>query len=322
MPALRRAALRCRRLIVDNWTLRDIPDLGGRIAIVTGANSGLGYWTSLHLARHGADVVMACRSMDKGEAARQQILAVEPNARLSVMPLDLADLDSTRRFGERFLALGHPLHLLCNNAGLAMPPQDKTRQGFELQFGTNFLGHFALTGHLLPALRTTAAARVVHVASIAHRMGRIAFDDLHFERRTYKQMPSYGQSKLANLMFAFELQRRFATAGIDAISVAAHPGYAATNISAANSIGATRFGQWAVQLGDRLLGQPAESGAAPQLFACTSADVRGGEYFGPSGAFELRGRPKRVGSTAAARDEGSAARLWEVAENLTGVHYL
>ena len=304
------------------WTFQDIPDLGGRHAIVTGANSGLGFWTALHLARRGADVVMACRSAERAREARERILARVPGAQLTVMELDVADLDSVLRFAAQYAQGRDTLHLLCNNAGLAMPPLSHTRHGFESQFGTNFLGHFALTGRLLPQLRATPGARVVHTASIAHRFGRIHFDDPNYRHRPYKQMPSYGQSKLANLMFAFELQRRFAREGIDALSLAAHPGYAATNISANNTLGASRLGTAAVKLGDRLLGQSAEAGARPLLLAATSPQARGGDYWGPRGLFELRGAPKRVGSTRQARDEAAAARLWELGENLTGVRYL
>lgn len=304
------------------WTFDDIPDLAGRRAIVTGANSGLGYWTALHLARRGAEVVMACRSAPRAQEARDRLLKAMPGARVEVMELDVADLDSVAAFADRYAQSHADLHLLCNNAGLAMPPLSHTRHGFELQFGTNFLGHFALTGRLLPLLRATSGARVVHTASIAHRFGRIDFEDPHFKSRPYKDVAAYGQSKLANLMFAFELQRRFATSGIAAKSIAAHPGYAATNISAQNKLGASRIGRAAVRLGDRLLGQTAEAGAKPILLAATSPDAQGGAYYGPSGWFELRGAPRLVGSTKTARDARVAARLWTMAENLTGVPYL
>ena len=304
------------------WTFDQIPDLHGRQAIVTGANSGLGYWTTLHLARRGAHVVLACRSVTRADEAAGRIRVAVPEARLEVMALDVADLDSVKAFADRYAAGHDALDVLCNNAGLAMPPLSHTRHGFESQFGTNFLGHFALTGHLLPILRSTRAARVVHMASIAHRFGRIDFDDPHFRARPYKDMAAYGQSKLANLMFAFELQRRLSRAGIEASSIAAHPGYAATNISASNSLGATRIGQAMVRLGDRLIGQTAEAGARPILLAATSPQARGGDYWGPRGLMELRGAPRRVGSTRAARDEALAARLWTMAEELTQVRYL
>ena len=304
------------------WTFDAIPDLARRRAIVTGANSGIGYWIALHLARRGAQVVMACRSPSRGQEARERLVEAVPGAAVEVAELDVADLDSVSAFARRERASSPALHLLCNNAGLAMPPLSHTRHGFELQFGTNFLGHFALTGHLMPSLRATPGARVVHTASIAHRFGRIDFDDPHFRKRAYRDMPAYGQSKLANLMFAYELQRRFDQAGIEALSIAAHPGYAATNISAGNKLGATRLGKAVVRLGDRLLGQPAEAGAAPILMAATSPTASGGAYYGPSGAFELRGAPVRVTSTRASHDTAVAARLWTMAENLTGVTYL
>ena len=304
------------------WTFDAIPDLAGRRAIVTGANSGIGYWTALHLARRGATVVMACRSPARAQEARDRLVATVPGAAVELAELDVADLDSVSAFARREQASSRALHLLCNNAGLAMPPLSHTRHGFELQFGTNFLGHFALTGHLLSSLRATPGARVVHTASIAHRFGRIDFDDPHFRTRPYRDMPAYGQSKLANLMFAYELQRRFDQAGIEALSIAAHPGYAATNISANNKLGATRLGKAVVRLGDRLLGQPAEAGAAPILLAATSPDAKGGAYYGPAGAFQMRGAPTRVSSTRASHDTVVAARLWTMAENLTGVSYL
>ena len=304
------------------WTFDQIPDLQGRHAIVTGANSGLGYWTALHLARRGADVVLACRSRSRADEASQRIQAAAPQARTEVMELDVANLDSVKAFAAEYAARHATLHILCNNAGLAMPPLSHTRHGFESQFGTNFLGHFALTGHLLPLLRATPGARVVHTASIAHRFGRIDFDDPHFRTRPYRDMAAYGQSKLANLLFAFELQRRLARAGIDALSIAAHPGYAATNISANNKLGASRVGQAMVRLGDRLLGQSAEAGTRPLLLAATSPQAKGGDYWGPRGLMEMRGAPRRVGSTRAARDEAVAARLWTMAENLTDVRYL
>lgn len=304
------------------WTFDRIPDLHGRQAIVTGANSGLGYWTALHLARRGAGVVLACRSRARADEAAQRILAATPEAKVEVLDLDVSDLDSVKVFAARYAERHGQLHVLCNNAGLAMPPLSHTRHGFESQFGTNFLGHFALTGHLLPLLRATPGARVVHTASIAHRFGRIDFDDPHFRSRPYRDMAAYGQSKLANLLFAFELQRRLTRAGIDALSIAAHPGYAATNISANNTLGASRVGQAMVRLGDRLLGQTAEAGARPILLAATSPDVRGGDYWGPRGLMELKGAPKRVGSTRAARDQAVAARLWTMAQDSTGVRYL
>lgn len=307
---------------MSTWTLRDIPDLHGRNAIVTGANSGLGWWTAMHLARHGAAVVMACRSLARAREARERILASVPQAQLEVMELDVADLASVQTFAARYAEQHRALHILCNNAGLAMPPLSHTRHGFESQFGTNFLGHFALTGQLLPLLRAASRARVVHTASIAHRLGRIDFDDPHFRQRRYREMPAYGQSKLANLMFAFELQRRFVRAQIDAISLAAHPGYAATNISNANKLGSSRVGRVMVRVGDRLLGQSAEAGAAPLLLAATAPQAVGGDYWGPRGLLEFRGAPRRVGSSRRARDTAAAARLWELAENATGVRYL
>jgi NAD(P)-dependent dehydrogenase (short-subunit alcohol dehydrogenase family) len=292
-----------------------LPDQHGRTALITGANSGIGLEAARELARAGAHVVMACRDTAKGEAAADAIRKELPTAELDVAALDLASLDSVRAFAG---GLAHErLDLLINNAGVMAPPYTKTRDGFELQFATNHLGHFALTGLLLEKLLATPGARVVTVSSTAHKMGRIDFDDLQSER-SYQRWRAYGQSKLANLLFTFELDRRLEMTDADLLSVAAHPGYSATNLQfAATPSRLERLGSAVL---NRVYAQSAERGAAPTLYAAT-ADIPGGSFVGPDGFQEMRGEPKLVKSTRAARDPQTAQRLWEVSEQLTGVHF-
>ena len=304
------------------WSAADIPDLCGKLAIVTGANSGLGLETTRALARRGARVVMACRSPSKAEAARAELIAGGiAGDLLELRALDLADLASVRRFAEEILPTAPQLDLLINNAGVMALPYSRTADGFEMQIGTNHLGHFALTGLLLGRLVETAGARVVTVASLMHKLGKIRFDDLSWERG-YRSWPAYGQSKLANLLFGFELQRRLDAAGHRLLSLAAHPGYAATNLPSVGPQmrGATLSGRM-FALGNRVLAQDAAAGALPSLYAATAADVRGGEYFGPAGPMELRGPPRRVSPLPKARDPEAAARLWALSTELTGVDY-
>lgn len=303
------------------WTADDMPDLTGKIVVVTGANSGIGYEAVRELARNGAHVVLACRDAARTHEAIEHVRALQPTASLEFLQLDLASLASVHRFAEE-LAERHPrLDVLCNNAGVMAIPYRKTADGFEMQLGTNHLGHFALTGLLLERLLAAPGARVVTVSSTAHKMGRMRFDDLHFERG-YSRWPAYGQSKLANLLFAYELQRRLEAASADAISVACHPGYAATNLQFA---GPRMDGSWLMEnvmtLGNRLLSQSAAMGALPTLYAATAEEVRGGDYVGPDGFFETTGHPKKTTSSARARDVEAARRLWEVSERLTGVVY-
>ena len=293
------------------WSEADIPDQSGRTAVVTGANSGIGFETARALAAKGARVVLACRNEEKGRDAGRRLRAAVPGADARFEPLDLGALASVRRFAEKLAAEERRLDLLVNNAGVMMPPYGKTADGFETQIGTNHLGHFALTGLLLPLLRATAKARVVSVSSLAHFWGAIAFDDLQSER-SYNATRAYGQSKLANLLFARELQRRFETAGVDALSAAAHPGSTRTELQRhsglMNAIVAV-FSQ-----------QPPE-GALPSLYAATAPDVRGGEYFGPSGFAGCLGPPGRARSSPRANDAAAARRLWDVSEELTRVSF-
>jgi NAD(P)-dependent dehydrogenase (short-subunit alcohol dehydrogenase family) len=304
---------------VPRWTADDIPDQTGRVAIVTGANSGLGYVTARELARRGAHVVLACRDASRGQAAMQRLDAEAPDADARLRSLDLSDLSSVRAFAEETSATYDGIDLLINNAGVMAIPQRQTTDGFEMQLGTNHLGHFALTGLLLPRIRDRAGARVVTVSSQAHKPGRINFDDLMGETK-YGKWTAYNQSKLANLLFAYELDRRLRAAGSPAISVAAHPGYSATNLqSAGPQLAGDRLGGLLMNLGNRLFAQSDEMGALPQLRAATAPDVEGGDYYGPSQLFESRGAPRKVSSTRASHDEETARRLWEVSEELTGV---
>jgi hypothetical protein len=303
------------------WTPNDLPDLAGKTIVVTGGNSGIGYEAALQLARRGADVVLACRDLSKGEGAAAEIRRQCPGVSVEVRQLDLASLDSVRRFASDFAASHQRLDVLCNNAGVMALPYRRTADGFEMQFGTNHLGHFALTGLLLEHLLATPGARVVNVSSGAHRIGAIRFDDLHWERG-YKKWPAYGQSKLANLLFTFELERRLSGRKAPAMSVACHPGYAATNLQFVGPrLQGSSLLESLMQFGNNLFAQSAEMGALPTVYAAAAPGVRGGEYIGPSSFGELWGHPKVVGCSAKARDPETARRLWEVSEELTGVRY-
>ena len=303
------------------WTADDIPPQAGRTVVITGANSGIGYEAARQLAAKGAHVLLACRDQAKGRWALESITAAQPSASVELMELDLADLGSIRRFAAAARAASPALHVLCNNAGVMAIPHRTTGDGFEMQFGTNHLGHFALTGLLLERLLATPGARVVTVSSGAHKFGVMHWNDLQGER-SYGSWRAYGQSKLANLLFTYELQRRLATAHAELISVACHPGYAATNLQAAgprmqgSSIGEAVWG-----FANRLLAQSAAMGALPTLYAATAPDVRGGDYIGPDGLGEQWGHPKKVRSNARSHDPEAQRRLWEISEQLVGVRY-
>jgi NAD(P)-dependent dehydrogenase (short-subunit alcohol dehydrogenase family) len=299
------------------WTSEQIPDQHGRIAVVTGANSGLGLATARELARHGARVVLACRDTEKGARALREIETAAPGAQLELAALDLGDLASVEAFAEGFRSSHDGLDLLIDNAGVMAPPRRQTADGFELQLGTNHLGHFALAGRLIGALEGRADARVVTLSSNAHKMGRIDFDDLQSERR-YNRWRAYGQSKLADLMFALELDRRLRAAGSTVKSVAAHPGYAATNLQSA---AAPLLDRLVMQAANPILAQSADRGALPTLYAATYPGLAAGSYVGPDGIGEFRGHPHLVSPNRAARDEDVAARLWSVSEELTGVRF-
>lgn len=306
------------------WTAADMPSLKGKTAIVTGANSGLGLHTTIGLAAAGATVVMACR--DPGRAAkaldtvRQQVAA----AQVDLMPLDLASLDAVRSFASAYAAKYPQLDILCNNAGVMAIPYAKTRDGFEMQIGTNHFGHFALTGLLIDKLRATPGARVVSVASMAHMWTRgMDLEDPFFEHKPYKRWDAYGKSKLANLLFIFELDRRLRKAGAGVMALAAHPGYSDTNLQyVAPALDKSAVGKLAMWVGNALLAQPAAMGALPSLYAASMADVAGGDYIGPDGLQQMRGYPTKVGCRKLARDADLQARWWALSEKLTGVQYL
>jgi NAD(P)-dependent dehydrogenase (short-subunit alcohol dehydrogenase family) len=321
----------------SDWNTADIPDLSGRTVVVTGANSGLGYEATRAFARAGARVVMACRRSDHGEDAAAEIRYEigHTDADLRVRELDLASLSSVREFAA---SLEHGdeddpaddgedgLHVLCNNAGVMAIPRSETDDGFETQFGVNHLGHFALTGLLLPSLRETARsdgeARVVTQSSGLHERGEIDFDDLHGERE-YDPWDAYAQSKLANVLFAYELDRRLREAGVDDVrSVACHPGYAATNLQRRGPEAAgSRVKAALMDVANSVFAQSAVNGALPLLYAATALDVDGGDYVGPGGFMNMRGPPEKQRSSDRSHDRRLAERLWDVSEELTGVAY-
>lgn len=304
---------------MSKWTPRQIPSQQGRLAIVTGANSGIGYQSARYLAQAGGAVILACRNREKGEAARAKIASEFPAASLQVRVLDVADLDSVRRFAAEFLNEGKALDLLINNAGvMALPKRQTTPQGFETQFGTNHLGHFALTGLLLPALLRQPGSRVVTVASIAHKGGKLNFDDLNAER-SYDPRGAYQQSKLANVVFGLEFDRRLRARTATTQSVIAHPGVAVTNI-VSNGIGNGLRGR-VIQALMPLVAQSDDRGSWPLLYAATSPEAHGGGYYGPDGIAEIKGTPVEVKPKPHAMDPAAGKRLWEVSEALTGVRY-
>jgi NAD(P)-dependent dehydrogenase (short-subunit alcohol dehydrogenase family) len=294
------------------WTVDDIPDQTGRTALVTGANSGLGLHTSLALARHGARVLMACRNPAKADEALNRVKTEVPASQVELVRLDLASLASIRAAAQDVSTRTDRLDLLVDNAGVMAIPRAQTEDGFEMQLGTNHLGHFALTGLVMPLLTAAPAGRVVVVASDAAKWGRMRFDDLMGERFYFRWL-AYGQSKLANLLFLRELSRR---AGERLVVAGAHPGYAATNLQSAPGLPGR-----VMALGNRLIAQSDAAGALPQLYAATMPDVRTGDYFGPDGLLGLRGAPHRVTPIKAAQNDDAARRLWAVSEQLTGVTY-
>ena len=301
----------------SNWTTADIPDQSGRVAVVTGANTGLGYQTAAALADKGAQVVLAVRNLDKGEDAVTQIKAKSPDANVALQRLDLTSLDAIREAAGELRAAHPRIDLLINNAAVMYTDKDTTKDGFELQFGTNHLGPFALTGLLLEALLGVEGSRVVTVSSVGHRiLAKIHFDDLQFEHN-YNRVRAYGQSKLANLMFTYELQRRLAHKGAPTVALAAHPGGSDTELTR-NMPGLLKP---AAEVVWPLFSQSAEMGALPTLRAATDPAAKGGQYYGPDGIGETRGHPKVVRSSKQSHDEAQQRRLWEVSEDLTGVTY-
>lgn len=297
----------------DKWTHHDIPDQSGKTVIITGANSGIGYEAAKALAAKGARLVLACRDMAKCPQAAKSITHDHPNAQVHPMHLDLAELESIYRFAEAFRKNNKELHILINNAGVMMPPYSKTRDGFELQFGVNHLGHFALSGLLIDLLANTKGqTRVVTVSSAAHKVGDPDFGDLNWEKRKYKKFQAYGDSKLANLYFAFELQRKLHAAGANSISVACHPGWTATRLQ--------RYVPM-MTLINPLFGQKSLHGAWTTEYAAAAEGLEGGEFIGPDGWMQIGGHPIKVKARATAYDKDMAARLWKESETLTGVKW-
>ena len=303
------------------WGPDDIGDLTGRTVLITGANSGIGYEAAVELAAHGALVVLGCRDQVKGEVAADRIVGYSPKAAVEVLTVDLASQASVRRAADRFLADHARLDVLVNNAGIMGTPFSLSEDGFELQFATNHLGPFALTGRLLELLLTTSGSRVVTVSSHMHHVGHLNFSNLQGLEHPYGRWPAYGNTKLANLAFTYELERRLRAADAPTIAVAVHPGWARTpSCSGPSRDGTVRFDERVEGLIGRL-GQSAAGGARPTLYAATAPGVRGGEFYGPAHAAQLFGPPKRVRSVRRSRRPADLERLWAVSEELTGVHY-
>jgi NAD(P)-dependent dehydrogenase (short-subunit alcohol dehydrogenase family) len=303
----------------NKWTTHQVPDLSGKVVIVTGGNSGLGYESVKAFAEKGATVVLASRSYDKGNAAREDLLKGKPSGEIAVMELDLGDLSSVKKFADSFQKEYDRLDVLLNNAGIMMTPYGLTQDGLESQMGVNHFGHFALTGLLLDRILATPASRIVNVSSMAHNRGQMDFDNLLFEHgRDYSPIRAYGRSKLANLLFTYELQRRLEAKGHDSLAVAAHPGVAQTNL------GRYIEGKFLVKLLMPIFShftQDAAMGALPQIRASVDPSVKGGAYFGPDGRREMTGYPVEVQSNGSSHDREAAQRLWEVSEQLTGVAF-
>ncbi|MBN1388960.1 MAG: SDR family NAD(P)-dependent oxidoreductase [Bacteroidales bacterium] len=301
----------------EKWDKKDIPDLSGKVIIVTGGNSGLGYESVKAFAEKGAEVILASRSRRKGEEAKSGIMKEVPDAKITVMRLDMVDLDCVKTFSEEFKKRYKRLDIVMNNAGIMTTPYFRTKDGFEGQMSTNHLGHFALTAGLMDLIKSTKGSRVVNVSSNAHKAGKMDFDNLLFEDgRDYRPMKAYGRSKLSNLLFTYELQRRFEAAGIDAIAVAAHPGFSETNLVRYID---KKFFYKVLSPVISLMAQSAAMGALPQIRAAVDPMVKGGEYYGPSGFAEMKGHPVRVSSNGVSHNREAARKLWEASEKLTGV---
>ena len=299
-------------MLQQKWDSRDVPDQKGRVAIITGSSSGIGYETARVLASKNATVVIAVRNLEKGESALKKIKSTFPEANARIMELDLAELDSVHKFAEGFRKNFSQLDLLINNAGVMMPPYSKTADGFELQFGTNHLGHFALTGLLLDLILKTENSRIVTVSSSGHRSGKIDFDDLNWEKRKYKKLGTYADSKLANLYFTYMLQEKLETRGLRTIAVASHPGWTGTELQ--RHVGLFKFL-------NRFFSQSIDMGALPTLYAATAPDVKGSDYYGPSGWKEMKGYSKKVDSNELSHDKDIAKKLWDISEELTKVRF-
>ena len=307
---------------MSNWTTQQIPDLSEKIAIVTGANSGLGLQTAKVLASKGCKVILACRNETKANQAKETILKAHPNAHLQFIRLDLADLKSIQNFCESFTKEHNKLDLLINNAGIMNVLEGRTADGFERQFGTNHLGHFALTARLFPQLKAAAHARVVTTSSLMHHPGEIYFDNINLEGE-YGGNKAYSQSKLANLLFALELHRRLEGANLNIISNATHPGWTSTNLQYLRANETKSTGRyWMTKVMNALAGMPVEKGALPNLFAATAPEAKGGEYYGPSGFMEIWGGPGPSKISQKAKDLEVAKQLWTLSEELVNLKFI
>jgi NAD(P)-dependent dehydrogenase (short-subunit alcohol dehydrogenase family) len=294
------------------WDSSNISDQQDRVAIVTGSSSGIGYETARVLANKKATVIIAVRNLKKGNSAANRIREEYKNADVKVMELDLASLESVRNFADDFKKKYSRLDLLINNAGVMMPPYSKTADGFELQLGTNHLGHFALTGLLIDVIKDTENSRIVTVSSGAHQYGQLDFDDLNWEKRKYKPMKTYGDSKIANLYFTYQLDRKLKEKNHTTLAAASHPGWTATELQRHSGL---------FSFLNRFFAQDIAMGALPTLYAAVEPDVKSGDYFGPSGFKEMKGYPKKVESNELSHNKDIAKRLWEVSEELTGVKF-
>ena len=298
---------------MSKWSIDQEPSQLGKVAIVTGANSGIGYEVSIGLLKKDFEVIMACRNIQKAREAKSKILHVLPNAKITIMKIDTSSLDDVKKFAEQFEKQYHELHLLVNNAGIMMCPYKVTVDGFENQLATNYLGHFALTGLLLPMLTSTSGSRVVTVSSLSFKWSKIEFDDLH-AKNNYSKTKAYGQSKRACLMFAFELQRRLAATDYDTVSVAAHPGLSKTNLD--------QYDPALIRPLGNLFLQPAKNGALPILYAALEKNLKGGEFIGPDGFQQMRGNPIKVDADEYSNNKAVAEHLWSESEKMTNVFYL
>lgn len=306
----------------NGWTADDMPNQTGSVVVVTGANSGIGYEATKAFAQKGAHVVMACRSLERANRARRKIESTVSDASLSVYELDLGNQAAVRQFASEFKSEFDRLDVLVNNAGVMVPPYSTTDDGFELQLGVNHLGHFALTGLLLDELiETDGETRIVTQSSVAHDYGDIDFDDLHREQ-SYNRTEAYGQSKLANLLFTYELDRRLRAVGANTIAVASHPGWSATGLQDGDTeLSVSSVRRTVARIANTVFAQSPADGALPTLYASTANDVDGGHYFGPSGIMEMRGSPTRVVSNETSYDHETARRLWEISEELTDITF-
>ncbi len=301
---------------MKNWTMNNVGSLSSKTIIVTGANAGLGFEAALALAKKDATVIMACRNASKAEAAKEKILKEAPSAKLEIIKLDLSDLKSVHAFAEEFLKKHNSLDVLINNAGVMIPPFSKTVDGFELQMGANYFGHYVLTGLLLDCLNATKDSRIVMLSSIAHKTGKISFDNLNAEK-SYSKSKAYGQSKLACFMHAQELNRRLSEAGSKVIAVAAHPGVSNTDLMRH----IPKFLMFIFSPLISIITHEPDNAALPELMAALDSDVQGGDYFGPTGFMEMKGKPGKVKAEPHAYDNEVSKKLFDVAEDLTGFKY-